>query len=224
MVTIGRLPDNDIVIENPAVSGHHACVFRDGDRFAIEDLGSRNGTFVNERRVTRHTLTHGDVVLVGKHILQFDEHAAAAPEPARQSEATLSPLGDTVYLDTDRHRALLDKLGGDPQSPVQTALGAAATLRVVQGRTEQAEYLLSARTSFIGKSDTALVRLRGWFSPRMAVAIARDKDGYVATALNGKATINGEPLAARQRLNDGDVLRCRGLALEFRAAPSTSPA
>src|SRR5688500_19503216 len=77
MMTIGRLPDNTIVIDNPAVSGHHACVFRDGDRFIVEDLDSTNGTFVNDRRVSRYTLQHGDVVLVGKHRLVFDAAAGA---------------------------------------------------------------------------------------------------------------------------------------------------
>jgi len=57
MVTIGRLPDNMVIIDNPAVSSHHACVYSDGDQFIVEDLQSTNGTFVNEKRVTRHTLT-----------------------------------------------------------------------------------------------------------------------------------------------------------------------
>src|SRR5687767_8692489 len=72
--TIGRLPDNTVVIDNPAVSSHHARIYRDGDRFAIEDLESKNGTFVNEKFVmNRRTLRDGDVVLIGKHKLVFDE-------------------------------------------------------------------------------------------------------------------------------------------------------
>src|SRR6266851_2763085 len=65
--TIGRLSDNTVVIDNAAVSGHHACVFSDGDQLVVEDLQSSNGTFVNGTRVSRHTLLHGDVVQVGKH-------------------------------------------------------------------------------------------------------------------------------------------------------------
>jgi pSer/pThr/pTyr-binding forkhead associated (FHA) protein len=65
MATIGRLPDNTMVIDNPAVSGHHACVFRDGDAYR-GGLESTNGTFVNE---TGHstTLQNRDVLLIGKH-------------------------------------------------------------------------------------------------------------------------------------------------------------
>src|SRR5437588_8679209 len=79
MVTIGRLPDNDVVIDNPAVSSHHACVFRDGEDWVIEDLDSKNGTFVNGKRASRQVLHHSDVLLIGKHTLLFDQHAAGAP-------------------------------------------------------------------------------------------------------------------------------------------------
>src|SRR5262245_50699918 len=77
-LTIGRMPDNGIIIDNPAVSGHHACVTVEDSDVVIEDLHSTNGTFVNDQAVTRHVLRHGDVVLVGKHHLVFDTAAAAA--------------------------------------------------------------------------------------------------------------------------------------------------
>jgi hypothetical protein len=48
------------------------------------------------------------------------------------------------------------------------------------------------------------------------VAIARSNDGYVATLMGGRTTINNEPLEKRQALQDGDVLNVNGLVLEFR--------
>ena len=93
-LTIGRLPDNAVMIENPAVSGHHARVYRDGDTVILEDLESTNGTFVNDQHVTRHTLQHGDVVLVGKHKLLYDESAVA--EGDVPAATTLKNLSDTV--------------------------------------------------------------------------------------------------------------------------------
>lgn len=50
-VTIGRRKDNDIVIAEPTISGHHARILRKGKKFIIEDLGSTNGTFVNGKRL-----------------------------------------------------------------------------------------------------------------------------------------------------------------------------
>jgi pSer/pThr/pTyr-binding forkhead associated (FHA) protein len=69
--TIGRKEDNDIVIDNQAVSGHHAQILREGDDFFIEDLGSLNGTFVNGFKITKYELFKGDSILVGLHSLDF---------------------------------------------------------------------------------------------------------------------------------------------------------
>jgi hypothetical protein len=221
-VTIGRLPDNAVIIDNPAVSGHHARVFLEGARAVLEDLRSTNGTFVNGRPVTRHVLQHGDEVLVGKHSLVFDQ-AAAEPQPV--SGAPMEGLGDTVYLDTKQHRALRATLESaraeaaksvNPRPVSAAAPRRVGVLRVVAGRSEQDEYALDGHTSIIGRSDAALVRLRGWFKPSVAVAIARSGNGYVATALGGKPLINQERLDGRRDLQDGDMLSVSGLVLEFR--------
>lgn len=220
-VTIGRLPDNMVIIDNPAVSGHHARVYREGDQVIVEDLKSTNGTFVNGRHIYRHSLRNGDVMLVGKHTLVFDRMAFAAP---LVPEPVMSGLGDTMYLDTKQHRTLLATLR-ETRAEAEKRAGARPTwapapervgvLRVVSGRAEQSEYDLQAHTSIIGKSATALVKLRGWFKPDVAVAIARNADGYVATALGGRTRVNDRPLNGRHHLKEGDVLQVSGLTLEF---------
>jgi len=224
-VTIGRLPDNTVVIENPAVSGHHARIVSEGEEVFLEDLESTNGTFVNERHVVRHALQDGDVVLVGKHKLVYDKTGTAAEVAA--PERAIKNLGDTVYLDTKKHRELLATLREaraeatkSAGNGAKTATRAAKTgvLRVLAGRAERPEYSLEAATTLIGGSKDALVRLQGWFKPKVAVAIARNGDGYVATRLGGKTLINSEPLNGRHNLKDGDILRVSGLTLEFRAA------
>src|SRR6476661_5472483 len=77
--SIGRRADNTVVVDNSAVSGHHATVFRDGEHFVIEDFASKDGTFVNDKRVSRHTLRDGDAVRLGKgkHTIVFDEQGGA---------------------------------------------------------------------------------------------------------------------------------------------------
>jgi hypothetical protein len=188
----------------------------------LEDLLSTTGTFVNGRPVTRHVLQHGDEVLVGKHQIVFDQNAAA-PQPAG---APLQCLGDTVYLDTKQHRALratLESARADAAKPVTARPAMASTsgprrvgvLRVIAGSAEQDEYSLDGQTSIIGRSNTALVRLRGWFKPAVAVAIAKNGPGYVATAMGGKPLINQAPLEGRHTLQEGDMLVVSGLVLEF---------
>jgi pSer/pThr/pTyr-binding forkhead associated (FHA) protein len=222
-LTIGRLPDNGVIIDNPAVSGHHARVFEEGDRVILEDLRSTNGTFVNGRPITRHVLQHLDEVLVGKHSLVFDQNAVESQPVAG---GALEGLGDTVYLDTKQHRALratLESARADaakshnarPASSMEPAPRRVGVLRVVSGRAERDEYDLGGHTSLIGRSDTALVRLRGWFKPSVAVAIARSRNSYVVTALGGNPFVNGERLEGRRVLQDGDRLSVSGLVLEF---------
>ncbi len=70
--TIGRKGGNDIVLENLAVSGFHAQIDSVSTTFVLRDLGSTNGTFVNNKKVIMHNLNHEDVILIGKHELVFD--------------------------------------------------------------------------------------------------------------------------------------------------------
>jgi hypothetical protein len=216
-VTIGRLPDNGIVIENPTVSSHHARVVQEGDSFFVEDLESTNGTYVNELPISRRTLNDGDVVLIGKHRLEFDRNGMAQAEEALPA---LSGLQDTVYLDTEKHRALLAKIGQATRRPDAAPSATSSTtnigvLRVLAGETDRTEYNLDQRTCLIGKSGDALVRLRGWFKPKVAVAIARNSDGYVATIIDGHTRINSRPERGRYHLKDGDVLEVSGVLMVF---------
>jgi serine/threonine-protein kinase len=86
VVTIGRKADNDLVIDNLAVSSHHARIARLDDTFVIQDTGSTNGIFLNGEKVAQHTLKYGDQVMIGKHFVVFQDDAAAvaAPSPAAE--------------------------------------------------------------------------------------------------------------------------------------------
>jgi hypothetical protein len=71
-VTLGREPGNGIRLDDESVSSQHAVVRLDGGRWWIEDLGSTNGTYVNDVRVTgRATLRSGDIVQVGRVRTRF---------------------------------------------------------------------------------------------------------------------------------------------------------
>jgi pSer/pThr/pTyr-binding forkhead associated (FHA) protein len=229
VVTIGRLPDNAVVIDHSTVSGHHACVSLDGSNFILEDLGSTNGTLVNERRVTRHTLESGDIVRVGNHSLEFDAEHDGRVDAHAAAERIVTNPGDTVFLDANKHRALMAMLRetvGDDDQPVPVVpdeshrVNALGVLRVLEGRADESEYRLQAHTSVIGKDATSLIRLKGFFVPSVAVVITRNGPGYTATHMKSSALINGERLTGRCDLKDGDVLRVGGLTLKFGFAGS----
>jgi pSer/pThr/pTyr-binding forkhead associated (FHA) protein len=69
---IGRKKGNDIVIDNLAVSGSHARIESVSTAFVLKDLESTNGTIVNDKKITKHSLKHNDTILIGKHKLIFD--------------------------------------------------------------------------------------------------------------------------------------------------------
>ena len=74
--TIGRLPDNDVRIDNPAVSGHHSLIINILNDSFLEDLNSTNGTYVNGKLIKKHALQHGDVITIGHHQLRFSDQQA----------------------------------------------------------------------------------------------------------------------------------------------------
>ena len=78
--TIGRTPDNDLCLEDPAVSAHHARIVQVQKVWFLEDLSSTNGSFVNEQRIDRRQLRDTDALRFGTHRLVFREQPASAPE------------------------------------------------------------------------------------------------------------------------------------------------
>jgi hypothetical protein len=70
-VTIGRLPECDVVVEDPGASRQHARVRRTDGGFVLIDLGSTNGTLVNEVAIQEHVLENGDRITIGETVLEF---------------------------------------------------------------------------------------------------------------------------------------------------------
>ncbi|HXL77343.1 MAG TPA: FHA domain-containing protein [Candidatus Eisenbacteria bacterium] len=68
---LGRSPDNDLILRDPATSGHHARVERRGEQFWIVDLGSTNGTLVNGEPIQEKELNHGDRITIGQNAVHF---------------------------------------------------------------------------------------------------------------------------------------------------------
>jgi predicted component of type VI protein secretion system len=127
-VTIGRLPDNLVQIDNLAVSGHHAKVSWSFERYVLEDLGSTNGTYVNEQRVGKHELVDGDKILIGKHTLEFaDEwHEDEPADEKTQVTAPVPQMHATVMLDTKKAKELLAQAKASAGAVAQTEAAAAA--------------------------------------------------------------------------------------------------
>lgn len=73
IITIGRSPANTITIDDRASSRKHCIIKEDEDSYTLIDLGSANGTHVNDRRIKEHLLQSQDRIRIGQTILIFEE-------------------------------------------------------------------------------------------------------------------------------------------------------
>lgn len=217
-VSIGRSPDNGLVIDNPAVSHYHARVFNEEGRLMLEDFGSLNGTFVNGQRVKMVSLKPGDSVVIGKHtIIVSDSRETAdpfwnggAPKPAAPK------INETVMLDTKERREFMQKVAavGESSQPAPARIKL-ATLVVRKGKTDKQEYMLTDKLTVIGKSPMATVKLKGWFAPKAAAQINRREDNsYYIGAADKVPTVNGAPVIHPTKLSSGDIIVVGGVELE----------
>ena len=215
-VTIGRAPDNDLSVDNLAVSSYHAKIYFEAGRMVIEDLNSLNGTFVNDLRVERATLHDGDKVHIGKHIIKVDT-SGDAPVPWQSGRKAAAPrINETMVLDTKERRQMLQQAAamGESMQFASTRVKV-ATLMVLGGNTDQKEYILTNRLTVIGKSAMATVQLKGWFKPQMAAQINQRDEGYFLGPGDKVPSVNGRPIGGPTRLNDGDLIEVSGVKLNF---------
>ena len=91
--TVGRLPDNDVRIDNPAVSGHHSLIINILNDSFLEDLNSTNGTYVNGKLIKKHALQHGDVITIGHHQLRFSDQQTNDTEQDEFEKTMVIPTG-----------------------------------------------------------------------------------------------------------------------------------
>ncbi len=215
-VTIGRAPDNDLPVDNLAVSNYHAKVYYEAGRMVIEDLDSLNGTFVNDLRIERATLHDGDNIHIGKHKIKVDT-SGDVPLAWDTGRKTAAPrINETMVLDTKERRQMLQQAAamGESMQFASTRMKV-PTLVVLNGKTDQKEYVLTNKLTVVGKSAMATVRLKGWFKPQMAAQINQRDDGYYLGPGDKVPSVNGTPIPGPVRLNDGDLIEISGVRLNF---------
>ncbi len=232
VVTIGRLPDNLIHVDNLAVSGHHAKIYWDNDKYVVEDNNSLNGTFLNNRRISKAALKDDDVILVGKHTVTFKDtwHDDAAAGASKQVAGPAVPkMEATMVLDTKKAKEMIAaatagaaaaSAGGSatpaPVAPPVPGRERTGTLAILDGKTDAKSYVLG-KMSVIGKSDMASIKLKGFFAPNMAALINKRENKYFIAASEAKikVKINGQEIAGQKELSEGDIVEVAGVKASF---------
>lgn len=226
LLTIGRRPNNDVHIDNLAVSGSHAVVRTIGNDSFLEDLDSTNGTIVNGKPIKKHILQHGDVIELGKYQLKYVSeatvNAAAGGSPADFEKTMIirpSAMKATELPSSPPPSpAPSPSIAAKPQSTatVQETLKSAAPspqedapvghIQVLSGPSAGRELVLNKALTTLGK-------------PGVQVAvITRRPHGYFVTHVEGARhpVVNGQSVGGQaHELNDHDVIELAGVKMEF---------
>lgn len=205
---IGRKPGCEIQIDNLSVSGEHANIFTVGEDSFIQDLGSTNGTFINNKKITKHHLKNGDTVVIGKHSLIY------LTETARAASRAPDEFAKTVIINPSRTV--------EPKPAAPAAEPSAITLET---RPKEAAYRVE-RTGAIfvlsgvnsGKRIELTKKVTNLGSGgKRAGAIMQTPDGFMlAPGVDETPKLNGRPITpAGTKLKNGDVIEVAGTRLQF---------
>ncbi len=105
-ISIGRDSDNDIYINNLAISRYHARILVENEKIFIEDLESSNGTYLNGKKTNHSEINEQDTILIGKYKINIENKT---PRETQDSSAFLED--STVMVDNDTRNKLLEKMG-----------------------------------------------------------------------------------------------------------------
>ncbi len=214
--TVGRLPDNDVRIDNAAVSGHHGLIINILNDSFLEDLNSTNGTYVNGKLIKKHALTHGDVITIGHHHLRFVDSQVESSEqdefertlviqPGQVNEARLKAAAESIApaaAPTSETRAA-------PTASEKGAPSRPAKLQVLSGQFAGRELELAKTLTTLGRPGVQVA------------AISRRADGYYVVHVESSKPgdyplVNGQAIGPQaRRLHDNDVVTLAGVKMGF---------
>jgi pSer/pThr/pTyr-binding forkhead associated (FHA) protein len=213
-MTIGRKADNDIQIDNLAVSGKHAKILTILDDSFIEDLESTNGTFINGEKINKHALRNGEVIAIGKHELAYINNAAGGG--AGDFERTMVIRPDAAGMpEQDQTGTNLEKSIGKIASDIASAEVASsedpggACMKFLSGANKGKELELTKALTTLGKPGVQVA------------AITRRPTGYFLIVVDAASSptnplVNGSEVGRQAHaLKSGDEIEVAGIRMRF---------
>ncbi len=179
-LSIGRSSENDIVIDNLSVSRKHAVILSKKDGYILNDLGSKNGTYVNGEKVDGTELKSGDCITIGKYQILFQVPTGESGSPDSMDQTVIIP-----NFHNDKKES-----GINVHFPVTPDI----VPRLFRSSNHE-EYTLGKDCIVIGKKKDADIRLPGLFAARIAAEIIRkDSDYLIHKGGRTSVSINGEEM------------------------------
>ena len=202
---IGRKPENDIQVDNLAVSGQHAAIITILNDSFLEDLDSTNGTFVNGKLVKKHALKHGDVITIGKHELKYVNDEATTDDQDFEKTMIIRP-GMASHAAA---AAKAEETAPPPPAGISSQMADGemplGKIQVLSGPGAGKELELKKALITLGRPGDQVA------------VITRRPQGYFITHVEGKhPLVNGDTIGAQAHaLRDHDVVELAGVKMEF---------
>ncbi|RZS33352.1 FHA domain-containing protein [Corticibacter populi] len=184
---VGRRPHNDLVLEDPTVSGKHAIIRVQDDEVEIEDLGSTNGTYVNGDPIARQELQLGDRMVIGPYRISLQLQIQDAWANAGSAPSVMP----TYFQETSR-----GVLGQQ-----QTAF-----IEITAGPNAGRHLPLTKVVTTIGTPGVGVISL----THRLDGFLLAKVEG------EDPVTLNGQPIEGSVKLKDGDKIQMASIGMVFR--------
>lgn len=209
-VTIGRSPDNDIPLNDKAVSGHHAVVITILQDSFLEDLDSTNGTQVNGKQVAKHPLSNGDTISIGRNTLKYTGEAKGEEDDFEKT-MIIRPGQMGAAFEASLNKAS----AGAPPAPVAAPQAPmVGKLRVASGPNAGKELVLTKALTTLGRPG------------EQVAAITRRSDGYYIVHVGGQGggtkrpVVNGKEIDVQAvKLAANDTIELAGTKMAFMLVP-----
>lgn len=212
VVTIGRKPDNDIHIDNLAVSGNHAKILTILNDSFIEDLDSTNGTYINGEKISKHPLKGGETIVIGKHELKYENANADDGESEFEKTMIIRPDTEGMPETEEANKGIersIGEIAADLASAGSNTTGPGpAKLKLLSGANSGKELQLTKILTTLGKPGVQVAaitrRPKGYF----LILVEAGKD-------NKMPLVNDTEIGKQHPLTDGDVIEVAGVKMGF---------
>ena len=213
-IILGRKAENDIQVDNLAVSGQHAAIITILNDSFLEDLDSTNGTYVNGKLVKKHALKNSDVITIGKHELKYVNDEASDEDDEFEKTMIIRPgmTGHAAAAAKAEEQAPGQAPAAVPAAAAPGANAPAADANLPLGKIQVLSGPGAGKELELKKALITLGR------PGVQVAvITRRPQGYFITHVEGThPVVNGDSIGAQARqLKDHDVVELAGVKMEF---------
>lgn len=203
---IGRHPECDIVLELNAVSRQHAQILRDGDRYCVEDMGSRNGTFVNGKKVKgRITLKQHDRIKIGEILFTF--HLQPTPSMLEEAQETDEESGGSTILSTlDASSSSRLRLEVKPEAKLRAILEISKNLSQALVVDEVLPKILQSLFKIFPQADNGYVVLKDRQTGRVVPKAIQHRSGQSEETGIPSRTIVQQAMTTGQAIRSADAV------------------